>query len=208
MFGARILGNLSHQANYLGNHAQAIQLARAAVEGAHGRATPRAMALNSAMEARALSNAGDHTGAGRAMNEAERHFERANAAEDPAWLGYFDEAELMGELCHCFRDLKMRREAVEQAQRAVDNTDPKYARTLGFCRMVLAQSQLLNGELEAAVTTASLAVDGGDSLQSTRFQRYVTDFQNEVSVHVTNPAVAAFNEKVRDALSRLDEDDE
>ncbi|MGP4090883.1 sporulation protein [Streptomyces sp. KR55] len=208
MFGARILGNLSHQANYLGNHAQAIQLARAAVEGAKGRATPRAMSNYSAMEARALSNAGDGIAAARAMKEAERHFERADTGEDPAWLGYFDEAELMGELCHCFRDLKMRREAVEQAQRAVDSTDPKYARTLGFCRMVLAQSQLLNGELEAAVTTASLAVDGGDSLQSSRFQRYVTDFQNEVSVHAANPAVAAFNEKVHDALTRLDEDDE
>ncbi|MFJ4365741.1 sporulation protein [Streptomyces chartreusis] len=208
MFGARILGNLSHQANYLGNHAQAIQLARAAVEGAKGRATPRALSNYSAMEARALSNAGDGIAAARAMKEAERHFERAVTGEDPAWLGYFDEAELMGELCHCFRDLKMRREAVAQAQRAVDSTDPKYARTLGFCRMVLAQSQLLNSELEAAVTTASLAVDGGDSLQSNRFQRYVTDFQREVSVHLTNPTVAAFNEKVHDALTRLDEDDE
>ncbi|MGW1055067.1 sporulation protein [Streptomyces sp. NPDC002521] len=208
MFGARILGNLSHQANYLGNHAQAIQLARAAVEGAKSRATPRAMANYSAMEARALSNSGDGIAAARAMTEAEHHFERADTGDDPAWLSYFDEAELMGELCHCFRDLKMRREAVDQAQRAVDSTDPKYARTLGFCRMVLAQSQLLNGELEAAVTIASLAVDGGDSLQSTRFQRYVTDFQTEVSVHAANPAVAAFNEKVHDALTRLDEDDE
>lgn len=208
MFGARILGNLSHQANYLGNHAQAIQLARAAVEGAKGRATPRALSNYSAMEARALSNAGDGIAAARAMKEAERHFERAATGEDPAWIGYFNEAELMGELCHCFRDLKMRREAVDQAQRAVDSTDPKYARTLGFCRMVLAQSQLLNGELEAAVTTASLAVDGGDSLQSNRFQRYVTDFQREVSVHVANPTVAAFNEKVHDALTRLEEDDE
>jgi tetratricopeptide (TPR) repeat protein len=207
MFGARILGNLSHQANYLGNHAQAIQLARAAVEGAKGRATPRAMANYSAMEARALSNAGDRIAAGRAMNEAQRHFENADTAEDPAWLSYFDSAELMGELCHCFRDLKMRREAVEQAQRAVDSTDPKYARTLGFCRMVLAQSQLLNGELEAAVTTASLAVDGGDTLQSTRFQRYVTDFQAEVSIHATNPTVAAFNDQVHDALARLEDDD-
>ncbi|MEU9915278.1 sporulation protein [Streptomyces sp. NPDC051001] len=207
MFGARILGNLSHQANYLGNHAQAIQLARAAVEGAKGRATPRAMANYSAMEARALSNAGDRIAAGRAMNEAERHFEHADTREDPAWLGYFDSAELMGELCHCFRDLKMRREAVEQAQRAVDSTDPKYARTLGFCRMVLAQSQLLNGELEAAVTTASLAVDGGDTLQSTRFQRYVTDFQVEVSIHAGNPTVAAFNDQVHDALARLEDDE-
>ncbi|MFF3845648.1 sporulation protein [Streptomyces sp. NPDC002328] len=207
MFGARILGNLSHQANYLGNHTQAIQLARAAVEGAKGRATPRAMANYSAMEARALSNAGDRIGATRAMNEAARHFEQADTAEDPAWLAYFDEAELMGELCHCFRDLKMRREAVEQAQRAVDSTDPKYARTLGFCRMVLAQSQLLNGELEAAVTTASLAVEGGDSLQSSRFQRYVTDFQRDISAHAASLTVATFNEKVRDAFARLDDDE-
>ncbi|MFE3523979.1 sporulation protein [Streptomyces sp. NPDC059161] len=206
MFGARILSNLSHQANYLGNHAQAIQLARAGVEGAKGKATPRAMALFSAMEARACSNANDLIGAGRAMNEAERHFERADTAEDPEWLGYFDSAELMGELCHCFRDLKMRRESVDHAQRAVDDTDPKYARTLGFCRMVLAQSQLLNGELESAVTTASLAVDGGDSLQSARFQRYVTDFQTEVSVHSANPTVSAFNDQVHDALARLDDE--
>lgn len=206
MFGARILGNLSHQANYPGNHAQAIQLARAAVEGAKGRATPRALAMYSAMEARALSDASDPIGAGRAMNEAECHFERADTGEDPEWISYFDSAELMGELCHCFRDLKMRRESVEAAQCAVDNTDPKYARTLGFCRMVLAQSQLINGELEAAVTAASLAVDGGDSLQSARFQRYVTDFQTEVSAHAANPRVAAFNDQVRDALARLEDE--
>ncbi|MFF0592882.1 sporulation protein [Streptomyces antibioticus] len=207
MFGARILGNLSHQANYLGNHAQAIQLARAAVEGAKGRATPRAMANYSAMEARALSNAGDRAAATRAMDESTRHFEQADTAEDPAWLSYFGEAELMGELSHCFRDLKMRREAVDQAQRAVDTTDPRYARSLGFCRMVLAQSQLLNGELEAAVATAGLAVEGGDSLQSSRFQRYVTDFQQEISAHTANPAVAAFNEKVNYAFARLDDDE-
>ncbi|MGA5203065.1 sporulation protein [Streptomyces variegatus] len=207
MFGARILGNLSHQANYLGNHTQAIQLARAAVEGAKGRATPRAMANYWAMEARALSNAGDRTGASLAMNQSERHFERADSANDPPWLSYFDDAELLGEFCHCFRDLRMRREAVEHAQRAVNSTDPQYARTLGFCRMVLAQSQLLNGELEAAVTTASLAVDGGDSLQSSRFQRYVSDFQAEVSAYLANPAVVAFNEQVNEALARLDEDE-
>ncbi|MGW0737908.1 sporulation protein [Streptomyces sp. NPDC002851] len=207
MFGARILGNLSHQANYLGNHTQAIQLARAAVEGAKGRATPRAMANYSAMEARALSNASDLVGAGRAMNDAERHFERADTADDPEWLDYFDSAELMGEMCHCFRDLKMRRESVEHAQRAVDDTDPKYARTLGFCRMVLAQSQLLNGELEAAVSTAGLAVDAGDTLQSARFQRYVTDFQAEVNAYSENPAVTAFNERVHDALARLEDDE-
>jgi DNA-binding FadR family transcriptional regulator len=85
-------------------------------------------------------------------------------------------------------------------------TDPKYARTLGFCRMVLAQSQLLDGQLEAAVTTAGLAVTEGDALQSARFQRYVTDFQREVSTHSGNPVVQQFNEHVRVALSDLDDE--
>ncbi len=73
--------------------------------------------------------------------------------------------------------------------------------------MVLAQSPLLNGELDAAVTTASLALDGGDTLQSTRFQRYVTDFQAEVSSYAVNRIVTAFNDQVHDALARLEDDE-
>ncbi|MGP3949850.1 hypothetical protein [Streptomyces sp. 7N604] len=206
MMGARILTNMSHQANYLGDISRATRLARASTEGGKGHATPRAMALFAAHEARALSSAQDHKGATRAMNEAEKHFEQAETADDPDWLSYMDEAELVGEFCHCFRDLKMGSESVRFAERAVALTDPQYARTLGFCRMVLAQSQLLNGELEAAVTTAGLAVAGGDALQSARFQRYVADFQREVSVHAGNPAVRDFNEQVRDAMTQLDDE--
>ncbi|SOD62099.1 hypothetical protein SAMN06297387_104269 [Streptomyces zhaozhouensis] len=205
MMGARILTNMSHQANYLGQTDRAVRLARASVEGGKGRSTPRAMTLFSAHEARALSTAGDVRGASRAMNEAERHFERAETGEDPDWLAYMDEAEMIGEFCHCFRDLGQGAEAVRFAERAVALTDPKYARTLGFCRLVLAQSHLLNGELEAAATTATLAVEAGDALQSSRFVRYVRDFQREVSAHATNPTVREFNERVHVAMTEMDE---
>ncbi|MBB1245755.1 sporulation protein [Streptomyces durbertensis] len=206
LMGARILTNMSHQANYLGQVSRAVRLARASVEGGKGRATPRAMALFTAHEARALSTAGDAPGATRAMREAERHFARACTGEDPDWLAYMDEAELAGEFCHCFRDLGQGREAVRFAERAVELTDPKYARTLGLCRIVLAQSQLLNGELEVAVATAGVAVRDGDALQSSRFQRYVTDFQRSVARHEGEPAVRRFNEQVREAVAGLDEE--
>jgi len=205
MMGARILTNMSHQANCLGQASRAVQLARASLEGGRGRATPRAMALFAAHEAPALSTAQDRVGAARAMNETERYFERADTGDDPGWLSYMDEAELYGEFCHCFRDLGQSAEAVRFAERAVAIIDPRYARTLGFCRMVLAQSQLLNGELEAALDTASLAVEDGEALQSARFVRYVTDFQREVTAYVQNPAVQRFNEQVRDALAELDD---
>lgn len=206
MMGARILTNMSHQANYLGQPSRAMRLARASVEGGKGRSTPRAMALFSAHEARALSTAEDARGASQAMNDAERYFERAESAEDPDWLAYMDESELVGEFCHCFRDLGQGREAVRFAERAVALTDPKYARTLGFCRMVLAQSHLLNDDLEAAIHAAALAVENGEALQSSRFQRYVTDFQREVSRHGGNPDVRAFNELVRHAMAEHDDD--
>ncbi|MFH8594243.1 sporulation protein [Streptomyces rimosus] len=206
MMGARILTNLSHQANYLGKASRALTLARASVEGGRVGSTPRARALFSAREARALATVRDYKGAARAMNEAERFFERAESATDPGWLAYMDEAELNGEFCHCFRDLGQGPEAVRFAERAVELTEPKYARTLGFCRMVLAQSQLLSGDLEAAVVTAGLAVEEGDALQSARFQRYVDDFQRGVSAHATHPVVRQFNERVRNVKNRLDDE--
>lgn len=204
LLGATILVNMSHQANYLGQTARAAQLARAAIEGGRGQATPRAEAVFAAHEARALSSAQDFAGAARAMNEAERHFERADTAQDPAYLAYVNEAEIIGEISHCFRDLKRPAESLRFAEQAVDQTDPQYARTLAFCRMVLAQSQFINGDLEAAVTTANLAVDEGESLQSARFVRYVEDFQREINGHSSVPAVATFNEKVAVARAELE----
>ena len=205
LLGATILANMSHQANYLGHTARAAQLARAAIEGGRSQATPRAKAIFAAHEARALSSAQDLAGASRAMNEAERYFEAAGTAEDPDYLTYVDEAEIVGEFCHCFRDLKRPAESLRFAELAVAQTDPQYARTLGFCRMVLAQSQLLNGDLEGAIATATLAVDEGESLQSARFLRYVGDFQREISAHAAAPAVAGFNARVAHARAALDE---
>jgi hypothetical protein len=206
MMGSRVLANMSHQANYLGQAPRAARLARAAVEGGgNGRATPRAMALFAAHEARALSTGQDPRGARQAMSDAERYFDRAESGVDPEWLAYMDEAELIGEFCHCFRDLGETRLAVSHAEQAVAATDPRYARTLGFCRMVPAQSHLLDGQLEAAVATAGLAVTEGDALQSARFQRYVADFQREVPPHATHPAVRQFTELVRVALADTDD---
>jgi hypothetical protein len=205
LMGSTILATMSHQANYLGQTARAAQLARAALEGGRGQATPRANAIFTAHEARALSSAQDVAGASRAMNEAERFFEKAASAEDPDYLAYVDEAEIIGEISHCFRDLKRPIESMRFAEQAVAQTGPQYARTLGFCRMVLTQSQFLNGDLENAVATATLAVDEGESLQSARFVRYVEDFQREVSDHSSAPAVRALNDRVTLARAELEE---
>ncbi|SEM91562.1 hypothetical protein [Nonomuraea pusilla] len=80
MLGGRILAGMSHQANYLGHYGAAVNLARAARMGADGAATPTAMALFHAMEARALASQGDEA---RALGEAEPWFERRVPEDDP-----------------------------------------------------------------------------------------------------------------------------
>lgn len=152
--GGRILAGMSHQANFLGYHNHAVNLARAARAGAHGSATPTAMALFHAMEARALAGRGDRRECGRALVEADRWFARRVPDDDPAWLKYFDEAELAAEFAHSYRDLGLHDKAVKYAQIAIDNHDPMYARSILFCRTVLAAGYLGKGEIEQALVLA------------------------------------------------------
>jgi hypothetical protein len=62
VLGARLMSSLSHQANYLGQFQDALQLARAAQSAAAGRATPTVLSMFLAMEARALASLGDAAG--------------------------------------------------------------------------------------------------------------------------------------------------
>jgi hypothetical protein len=69
--------------------------------------------------------------------------------------------------------------------------------------MVLAQSQLLNGDPEEAAATATQAVEGAEALQSARFQRYVQNFQRDISPYAGSPIIRHFNEQVREAMKRM-----
>jgi hypothetical protein len=142
VMGARLLSNLSHQANYLGRHGEAAQLARAAQEGSKGVATPTVSALLYAMEARAHAGNGDDRACSTALREAENIFSRRNTADDPPWVAYFDESEMAGESAHCFRDLRKPQLAEEFVTRAIDTTDPTFTRTLSFVRMVHAATEI------------------------------------------------------------------
>lgn len=197
MLGGVLLANLSHQANYLGDFREAAQLARAAQEGAKSRATPTALALFAAHEARAHASAGEERAATAAIADAERYFSRSNSADDPEWLRYFDSAELAGEIAHCFRDLGVHHphlinHAREHVDRAVAETGPQYSRTLGFVRMVQASIDLESGEVDKSLTHAKLALASATGLKSARFQRYVTDYRRQLTRYADVPAVRDF----------------
>ena len=154
-------------------------------------------------EARALASLGDEAGVTRALREAEQYLSRSVGSEEPPWLSYFDESELLGEFAHCFRDLHRPEPAIEYATEAVARADPGYARTLAFCRMVLAESQRQRGDLEESLFTANLAVSNAEPLQSARVLRYVKDYQRELprAVHKVDDFQRAINRTLADLES-------
>jgi hypothetical protein len=197
LMGGRILSNLSHQANYLGNFSDAVQFARAAQAATGGKVTATVNTMFLAMEARALASIRDAKGCAEILHRAEQMFERSNPDEDPAWISYFDALELAGEAAHCFRDLGRPEETRLFAERAIDaiRTPP---RTRAFIGMVNAAGALTGGNVDEAVSVATVAVGLAGSLQSSRYLRYVADFHRSLTEqHASHSAVREFTELVR-----------
>lgn len=173
--GARLLSNLSHQANYLGRFSEAVHLARAAQSVAARTSSATVSAMLLTMEARALASLGDTGGCAAVLTKAEREFDRRVEDDDPPWISYFNRAELAGESAHCFRDLGSPVETEQFCTLAIEprETPP---RTVAFINMVSAMGTLIAGDLDQALAVAQRSVELAGPLQSRRYQRYVTDF--------------------------------
>ena len=202
LLGASILDAMSHQATYVGRFHEAANLARAARTGTRGLATPTLMAHFHTMEARALARLGDAKACDIALSQAVREFERGKPEDDPAWIQYFDEAELSAEFGHCFRDLGRPVDASQHASQclaAIDETT--FLRSDFFATVVLADAYLAAGELEQACNVALKALASGEQLRSARCVRYVGEFRQRL-ISTGNALVAAdFQEQTR--TSRL-----
>jgi hypothetical protein len=190
--GGRILAGMSHQANFLGYHDSAVNLARTARHGAEGVATPTAMALFHAMEARALASRGDRRDCESALVRAEYWLDRRVPENDPAWLQYFDEAELAAEFAHSYRDLKMSDKAIEYAQIAIAAHDPLYVRSISFCKAVQAAGHLGKGEMERGIELAEEVAAVVSALRSGRCTAYMQDFARRLQPYEKHSLVADF----------------
>jgi hypothetical protein len=90
--GGEILAGMSHQAVYIGRPDDALDLARAAYESAAKTELPALISECLIMQAHALAAIKESSACAKALDEAERAFERSETTDAPQWLRYFDEA--------------------------------------------------------------------------------------------------------------------
>lgn len=159
---SRLTVQLGHGAvtehDRLGHARQAIALARAGQNVANGKATPVLSSLLSAVEARGHALAGDANGTRAAVHEAERQYERANPDEEPAWLGFYTEAELSADLGRCLRDAGEPEQGTRLIKQALDSYEPWRVRSRCFVQTDLATAHLVSRDLEQAASLGRDAV--------------------------------------------------
>ncbi|MEU4196780.1 hypothetical protein AB0E69_33085 [Kribbella sp. NPDC026611] len=199
--GGKVLALMSHQANYLGEYREAVDLARAAALGAGSEATPRVSSMYAAMEARGLASVGDKRACLRAMRQAEASFAKSTGDGEPAWIGYFDQAELHDELAHCFTALRSPRDAERHAHAALAQSTSEHPRSRTFCRISLATSYLDAGEVTQACATAGDALAAAGRIKSARVQTYIRTFDSSLNRFGKQRAIADFHERAREILS-------
>lgn len=191
--GAYVLATMSRQAVYLGHGREAVQLARVAQQGALSVATPRVRVVLHAVEARGHGLLGDSRACLAALVRAEQAFGQAgHPEEEPEWARHVDEAQLADEHAHSFRDLEDHQKAREFAERSLALRDKEYARSMLFCRTVLATALLGLGELDKACALEAEATELAGGLRSARAVDYVRDFSLRLAPYKDAPAVRDF----------------
>lgn len=103
--GAFILSSMSRQMIHLDRPDDALELVHLAQYGSRESASATTQSMLHSLEARAYANMGQVNKCHRAVRLAEDTFADGRPGEDPAWISFFNEAELHAENAHSYRDL-------------------------------------------------------------------------------------------------------
>jgi hypothetical protein len=200
--GGEILAGMNHQAVYVGQPDDALDLARAAQASADKAGLPVLLTESLIMEAHAHAVSKDVAACSSALNAAERAFARSTK-DVPAWLGYFDEAYMAAKFGHCFRELGDGEQAEYFGRRSLDMVDG-YTRGRAFNVILLANAHLQQRDPDQACASGGQALDLAVGLNSARTVRYMRDLRHRMNAFDQEPVVREFQDRAHELLPSSD----
>ena len=187
----------------LRNARQTAALARAGLSVTQGQATPLLVAQLHVAEGRGLALLGDVNATRRAMQEAERHFERSRPADEPPWLGFYTDNSLAADLGRCLRDTGDSGQAVKLITQAVDGFESWQVRSRGFVQIDLAAAHLVGRDLEQAAACGRDALHTAAEVSSTLTLDGLRTLQRQVHpLRSASPHLADLDVRLTDFLTR------
>jgi len=204
--GAEVLSRMARQMIHLRRPGEALELVHRAQRDAGGQASATTACLLHALEARAYAGLGATQEVHRAVGQAEDSLARSRPEEDPAWIGYFDPAELAGCTGDSYRVLSRHDPAqavrAEVAiQRALDLRDPASVRCRARDLSALAAARFARREPEQACDPAQAALGLAGRLNSARLVDRLRELGTQAARYAGLPAVAELNDRIGGAIA-------
>ncbi|MFI1063890.1 Tat pathway signal protein [Streptomyces spororaveus] len=181
---AHVIRAMAHQANDLGHHRPALDLAAASIEGKrYTEASPRERALLGVVHARALASTGRKKAALRALLRAEDDLAAARPGDDePGRVFFFQEASLAHETALALRDIGDLPGAEQQLHRSVRTRKAaKFTRTHAVTLGYLGGIQVRQHRIDEACATWSASLDAMNGVRSARTRKAATDMRAALS---------------------------
>lgn len=168
---AKILSSMARHAIWIGRPDDGLTLTEhALVRADRLTATERAM-LHTA-HARALAKMNRVRDTLIAVGTADDDFARANPADDPPWMAYYDAAQHQGDTGHALFDLAVHcrasGEAATRLAAAVAGHTDAFARSRTISRIKLASLTMATGDPIQAATIGNAALDAAGTIRSHR----------------------------------------
>jgi hypothetical protein len=200
---ATILSAMARQAMWLGRYDDGLTLADLAMVRAD-RLTVIEQAKLHATRARLLAMAREPRAAREALDAADDAFDRADAAEVPPWMAYYDVAEHAGDTGHALSDLAVvggsLASARERLDLAIDRHTTEFARSEALCRAKLATLLMAVGDPYEAAEQGMLALDRASVIWSRRLDGYLQELAAVAGRHAAIPVVTVLLERLADRM--------
>jgi hypothetical protein len=181
---AVIFSEMARQCLQLGEYHESDELLRMA-RGAEAEVSPTFHAMLHAVHARAAAGLGDVAQTQTYVGMAEDAFSDATPSNDPAWISWFDTAELDGETGAALSLLalkheELRDETAARLSRSADSHGPTDQRSKALALIRLATIHAVRRDPKQAAGAAREAHDAAAQLQSPR----VTDELSALRRHL------------------------
>lgn len=185
------------------NARQAVALARAGLNVADSAATPALAAQLHAMHARGLALLGDTDAARRMLLEAERHYDRFRADDEPPWLSIYTEAGFVTDLGRCLRDTGDTEQATKLIAQALGSVEPWKVGGRCAIQTDLAITHLLGQDFEQAAALGRDALRTATEVNSTQTLDGLRTLQHQVRpLRSASPYLADLDARISDFLAR------
>ncbi|MGW7517808.1 XRE family transcriptional regulator [Streptomyces sp. NPDC054796] len=202
--GSHILAFWSIAAYNTGRAQDAETMTLAALSAARGRTTPRVEAMLLSRRARARA----HLHNPAALADLDRAAELLTAAdqakeEDPEWVAWFDQSELLGAFASTYLDLDhpARAEDTFVEAAALFPGEGARARTEALFLARRADAQWRQDDPERACATAHQALDLTEEISSHRAVGPLRELTHNMKDRAAIPAVRDFRERAATALA-------